>query len=192
MSPNNSSTRYRDRSGYMANYREKNGSGRDYTLIDCCCGKQVYKYELKRHQEGDTHPPVPEYHDPRLAELKQESQLRLAKVIAQKDAIIDQLNQQLFVEVGESASPFDMFGTALSIFTGMGHRDSADRQWRGWAEDFVVGLSSYYNCGPGMKVYLEHTSRMEDDHQYRRKIERARRRLNQSRRSRERLAANRH
>jgi hypothetical protein len=165
----------------MIEYREKNGSGRDYTLVDCCCGKQVYKYNLKRHQQGDNHPPVPEYHDPRLAEQKEENQRRLDKIDALKDTVITRLNRQLFVEAGESASPHSMWNKALPIFTAMGHRDHANPQWRQWAQDFFVGLPSYYDCGAGMKQYLVHTRRMKDDHGYRRKIERARRRWNRAR-----------
>jgi hypothetical protein len=46
MSPNTSPTSYRDRARYMVEYRENNGSGRDCTLVECSCGKQVYKYAL--------------------------------------------------------------------------------------------------------------------------------------------------
>lgn len=43
-----------------------------------------------------------------------------------------------------------------------------------------MGLGSYYGLGQGMAQYQEHLRSMDKDHMYRRKIERARRRLRMS------------
>jgi hypothetical protein len=166
----------------MVKYREKNGSGRDYTLVDCFCGKQVYQYAFKRHCEGDTHPPAPDRDLSRIAEERKDCQRRVDEIKSQRNGFIDLLNRRLFVLAGESASTHDMFGVAVSVFNAMGLRDSASPQWREWAQDFFVELPSYYGCGPGMRLYLEHIRRMDEDHVYRRRVERARRRSNKRRR----------
>jgi hypothetical protein len=179
MSPNNSPTRHRDRAQYMVEYRQKFGSGRDYTLVDCFCGKQVYKYELSRHLTGDKHPPAPDSDNVRLAQERKEAEERqqlFDQIRAQRDGIINQLNSRVFIDAGEAASEPDLIGRALSIFNAMGHRDSTDHEWRVWAQEIHSGISSYYASGQGMRLYTKHIRSMEQDHSYRRRIERVRRR----------------
>jgi hypothetical protein len=181
MSPNTSPAPYRDRADYMATYREENGSGRDHTLIDCFCGKEVEKYNLIRHLRGKNHPPAPDLDLVRRAQEKKEAAERERKFDAtreQWDAVITQLNRRLFIDVGDSASLSDLVGKGLSLFNdNLKRYDRVHPEWKAWAHDFVIGLSSYYNIGRGMTLYQGHLRSMDKDHTYRRKVERARRRV---------------
>lgn len=181
MSPNTSPIHHRDRADYMITYREKNGSGRDYTQVNCSCGKTVFKYNLRRHLDGVNHPPVPDLDLARRIQERKEAEQRDRLFREAQDRfskVVTQLNTHLFVDVGESASSSDLSGKGLSLFdNNLSLHDSIHPQWQRWTQDFVTGLSSYYHCGPGMIVYQEHLKAMEKDHIYERKIERARRRL---------------
>jgi hypothetical protein len=165
----------------MVTYREKNGSSRDYTPVICICGKTVKMYNLERHQNGKTHPPVPDLDLPRRTQERKEAEERerlFRAAQAQFNEVVTQLNTRLFTDAGESAASSDLVDKGLSLFdNNLSLYGSVHPLWKGWTQDFVMGLSSYYHRGPGMTLYEEHLRSMEQDHMYRRKIERERRRL---------------
>jgi hypothetical protein len=180
MTPRNSPIReYRDRAAYMREYRRsRGGSTRDYTLVYCYCGKQVYRYDLSRHQTSERHPSPPPQDYARIAQIELAEEGRIKWIQEGRDTTVRQINEQVFIEAGESASSSDL--TCLwSSFYDLKTLNKDDLGWTAWAETFFARqvLGPYFQCGQGMVQYMKHIKRMEEDHKYERRIERARRRF---------------